>query len=105
MVSFIQPMFHLKPKPSPPREVGRDTAGQDVDSSATIMTSGWCRYTTSLISLIRSMASRFSRPPKRLVTHSPSCLLYTSDAADEEDSVDLGGRRIIKKKKKNNRQT
>ena len=26
-----------------------------------------------------------------------SCLLYTSDAADEEDSVDLGGRRIIKK--------
>src|SRR5665648_1099172 len=24
------------------------------------------------------------------------CLLYTSDAADEEDSVDLGGRRIIK---------
>src|SRR5674536_53818 len=28
------------------------------------------------------------------------CLLYTSDAADEEDSVDLGCRRIIKKKKK-----
>src|SRR5665648_1280736 len=25
-----------------------------------------------------------------------NCLLYTSDAADEEDSVDLGGRRIIK---------
>ena len=24
-----------------------------------------------------------------------NCLLYTSDAADEEDSVDLGGRRII----------
>eukprot|EP00656_Telonema_subtile_P021850 TRINITY_DN22896_c0_g1_i1.p1 TRINITY_DN22896_c0_g1~~TRINITY_DN22896_c0_g1_i1.p1 ORF type:complete len:115 (+),score=19.53 TRINITY_DN22896_c0_g1_i1:220-564(+) len=28
-----------------------------------------------------------------------SCLLYTSDAADEEDSVDLGGRRLMKKKK------
>ena len=28
------------------------------------------------------------------------CLLYTSDAADEEDSVDLGGSWIIKKKKK-----
>ena len=27
-----------------------------------------------------------------------SCLLYTSDAADELDGVDLGGRRIIKKK-------
>ena len=28
------------------------------------------------------------------------CLLYTSDAADERSSVDLGGRRIIKKKKR-----
>ena len=27
------------------------------------------------------------------------CLLYTSDAADERSSVDLGGRRIIQKKK------
>src|SRR5665648_1249415 len=27
------------------------------------------------------------------------CLLYTSDAADEEDSVDLGGRRIVTKYK------
>src|SRR5659263_634302 len=29
-----------------------------------------------------------------------SCLLYTSDAADDLLCVDLGGRRIIKKKKK-----
>ena len=28
-----------------------------------------------------------------------TCLLYTSDAADERSSVDLGGRRIIKKKR------
>eukprot|EP00828_Plagiopyla_frontata_P048002 TRINITY_DN9054_c0_g1_i2.p1 TRINITY_DN9054_c0_g1~~TRINITY_DN9054_c0_g1_i2.p1 ORF type:complete len:103 (-),score=7.36 TRINITY_DN9054_c0_g1_i2:54-362(-) len=27
------------------------------------------------------------------------CLLYTSDAADEEDSVDFGGRLILQKKK------
>ena len=35
-----------------------------------------------------------------------TCLLYTSDAADERSSVDLGGRRIIKtktKKQKRNR--
>ena len=32
-----------------------------------------------------------------------SCLLYTSDAADERSSVDLGGRRIIKKKTTNKR--
>ena len=31
------------------------------------------------------------------------CLLYTSDAADERSSVDLGGRRIIKKKKEANK--
>ena len=31
--------------------------------------------------------------PKDLI-----CLLYTSDAADERSSVDLGGRRIIKQK-------
>ena len=30
--------------------------------------------------------------------HHIGCLLYTSDAADERSSVDLGGRRIIKKK-------
>ena len=28
------------------------------------------------------------------------CLLYTSDAADEEDSVDICGRRLNKKNKK-----
>ena len=33
------------------------------------------------------------------------CLLYTSDAADERSSVDLGGRRIIKKKKKSRKST
>ena len=36
----------------------------------------------------------------KTVVHSQRlrCLLYTSDAADERSSVDLGGRRIIKKK-------
>ena len=33
------------------------------------------------------------------------CLLYTSDAADEEDSGGLGGRRITKKKKRNRGRT
>ena len=35
---------------------------------------------------------------KRSYKESYSCLLYTSDAADEGLGVDLGGRRIIKKK-------
>ena len=33
-----------------------------------------------------------------VLTITTACLLYTSDAADERSSVDLGGRRIIKKK-------
>ena len=36
---------------------------------------------------------------KKLDHKNNTCLLYTSDAADERSSVDLGGRRIIKKKK------
>ena len=38
------------------------------------------------------------RRSQRAETLSGGCLLYTSDAADERSSVDLGGRRIIKKK-------
>ena len=45
--------------------------------------------------------SRLVRSPKfPSNTHRRPCLLYTSDAADERSSVDLGGRRIIKKKNK-----
>ena len=41
------------------------------------------------------------RPPvNTAIARMAACLLYTSDAADERSSVDLGGRRIIKKKKK-----
>ena len=38
------------------------------------------------------------------MAQSAGCLLYTSDAADERSSVDLGGRRIIKKKKQRHQQ-
>ena len=40
------------------------------------------------------------RNTHELLHYNYSCLLYTSDAADERSSVDLGGRRIIKKKTK-----
>src|SRR5678810_11319 len=40
-----------------------------------------------------SFLDKKSGRPKYLVCN---CLLYTSDAADERSSVDLGGRRIIK---------
>ena len=46
---------------------------------------------------VRLAASHRSLEIALLLFH--VCLLYTSDAADERSSVDLGGRRIIKKKK------
>eukprot|EP00658_Telonema_sp_P-2_P068667 TRINITY_DN57629_c0_g1_i1.p1 TRINITY_DN57629_c0_g1~~TRINITY_DN57629_c0_g1_i1.p1 ORF type:complete len:137 (-),score=6.45 TRINITY_DN57629_c0_g1_i1:2-412(-) len=44
-----------------------------------------------------SRESLLSSPSRSasIASRSTPCLLYTSDAADEEDSVDLGGCRII----------
>src|SRR5664280_984138 len=44
---------------------------------------------------LRAMPYDWLPPYFRNQIDLPCCLLYTSDAADEEDSVDLGGRRII----------
>src|SRR5665811_1882498 len=80
--------------------------------------SRWLSGSTRLVSL----TSESRKPDSLLVTHLPSiryltgfsgsagcalmtprlnlfftCLLYTSDAADDLTRVDLGGRRIIKK--------
>src|SRR4029453_14089651 len=71
-VSCIQPMFHLNPKPSPPRSTGRDTLGQAVDSPATATPSGGPRQPTGLKSLRNRTASRSSLPPYSFGTHSPS---------------------------------
>ena len=46
--------------------------------------------------LLGSVSATAQTAPK--YGHTNLCLLYTSDAADERSSVDLGGRRIIKKK-------
>src|SRR5678816_4840484 len=43
----------------------------------------------------------FWKEARKVKNENKGCLLYTSDAADERSSVDLGGRRIIKKKKTN----
>ena len=60
----------------------------------------------SIFFWIMRATPRLSQAPDELGASSTAfwrkisaCLLYTSDAADERSSVDLGGRRIIKKKK------
>ena len=45
----------------------------------------------------------FTFKSKAFLTLYYGCLLYTSDAADERSSVDLGGRRIFKKKTNKNK--
>jgi hypothetical protein len=70
-VSFIQPMFHLWLKPRPPYSMGWVTFGQAVLSSA--ITIAGCFLADQGVGLRRkSIASRFSRPPKRLGTHWPA---------------------------------
>eukprot|EP00658_Telonema_sp_P-2_P048202 TRINITY_DN36683_c0_g1_i1.p1 TRINITY_DN36683_c0_g1~~TRINITY_DN36683_c0_g1_i1.p1 ORF type:complete len:168 (-),score=30.12 TRINITY_DN36683_c0_g1_i1:71-574(-) len=61
--------------------------------------------TTSPTDRRRSPSGKKSDRRRRRTPTSPTpCLLYTSDAADEEDSVDLGGCRSIKKKKKDKKE-
>eukprot|EP00658_Telonema_sp_P-2_P069487 TRINITY_DN5875_c0_g1_i1.p1 TRINITY_DN5875_c0_g1~~TRINITY_DN5875_c0_g1_i1.p1 ORF type:complete len:263 (+),score=49.41 TRINITY_DN5875_c0_g1_i1:56-844(+) len=50
-----------------------------------------------------NMSERLHQLAEASLTVVTACLLYTSDAADEEDSVDLGGRRIIEKKENQDR--
>ena len=59
----------------------------------------WC-FASLVVAVIntRSPASASSSARANIRLLLPPCLLYTSDAADERSSVDLGGRRIIKKK-------
>ena len=60
----------------------------------------FCRTTNSGSSANLLALSALTSPQLGARALKPGdCLLYTSDAADERSSVDLGGRRIIKKKK------
>ena len=51
------------------------------------------------LAALRSARERVGLTQTEVALRLDACLLYTSDAADERSSVDLGGRRIIKKKK------
>ena len=72
----------------------RMIVGQEVPDDGTLTVG-------STVKLAYVDQSRDDLAPNKSVWEEISdCLLYTSDAADERSSVDLGGRRIIKKKKK-----
>ena len=52
--------------------MGRDTIGQEVDSSAIVCTSGKAEYTAVLKRCNKLIAFRFSRPPFSFGIHSPA---------------------------------
>ena len=52
----------------------------------------------TLVNTYRNLTN--SRDRDGSVNDTSICLLYTSDAADEEDRGEIGGRRVIKKKRK-----
>ena len=52
----------------------------------------------SLATLAGQVGLVFANPFNQITGARFTCLLYTSDAADERSRVDLGGRRIIKKR-------
>ena len=60
----------------------------------------WPELGIQLVELLQVNSPQLEGPDAGRVGDVGVCLLYTSDAADERSSVDLGGRRIIKKKKR-----
>ena len=63
----------------------RDSSSSEPVTGSVLNYSGLIEYRISIIA--------------QLILVSNTCLLYTSDAADDLLCVDLGGRRIINKKK------
>eukprot|EP00658_Telonema_sp_P-2_P080200 TRINITY_DN7934_c0_g1_i2.p1 TRINITY_DN7934_c0_g1~~TRINITY_DN7934_c0_g1_i2.p1 ORF type:complete len:300 (+),score=86.23 TRINITY_DN7934_c0_g1_i2:73-900(+) len=86
------PSADPKPQPPPPAAPAPPAPAADPSSRSQF------KMPLSHIQIRSHQFLKDSQDTAALLT---TCLLYTSDAADEEDSVDLGGRRIIKKKKKN----
>ena len=62
-----------------------------------------CRFGIGAVALVGVAFDHRAGIHQHPVARFVGCLLYTSDAADERSSVDLGGRRIIKKKKSRDR--
>eukprot|EP00656_Telonema_subtile_P022640 TRINITY_DN23845_c0_g1_i2.p2 TRINITY_DN23845_c0_g1~~TRINITY_DN23845_c0_g1_i2.p2 ORF type:complete len:111 (-),score=23.34 TRINITY_DN23845_c0_g1_i2:26-358(-) len=70
-------------------------ANSDKPKHVVYFTAAWCGPCQMVAPQIEELSEKYAAEADIL-----NCLLYTSDAADEEDSGDLGGRRLFRKKKK-----
>src|SRR5665811_2610271 len=75
------------------------SAGVDNETRATAVSGAPCKAKREAFQILLAKFLPISIRSE-LKRTSCTCLLYTSDAADDLTRVDLGGRRIIKKKKK-----
>ena len=80
-------MFHLKPKPSPPRYVGRETPGQAVDSSAVEITPGLARV-QRLVQLLEERDRVEVLVPAEHVRHPLAGLARVVEVEHRGDGVD-----------------
>src|SRR5678809_1777378 len=74
--------------------------GEHITPSLSTVAQQTIRMGKSALNLLVDIMEKKEQHIKQKIVLDPLliCLLYTSDAADERSSVDLGGRRIIKKK-------
>ena len=78
-----------------------ERATQAATSPARRLTSRPARWSAAVAAAAAGTAALLVLPGGATPAYAvDTCLLYTSDAADERSSGDLGGRRIIKKKNK-----
>src|SRR5664279_1191719 len=96
-----KPLIMLKnvvlPAPLGPMTARSSPGSTVIDISSTAIRLPKCLQTLSTRNRLMTRAFAGRRREARGERTAPraqtTCLLYTSDAADEEDSVDLGGRR------------
>src|SRR5664280_3513257 len=89
-VQGMLPVVHWEPQPLRVAGPMQTTpcARKQVSGSA----SNWCGRLNSVMLRLVGLDFLREHSSHKAISGASTCLLYTSDAADEEDSVDLGGR-------------
>src|SRR5678815_2534328 len=98
---YVDDIFAAVPNATNPQNILNfiNTIHTDIQYTMETATNNTIPFLDTLIITDHNTKPSFTVYRKPTSNPTYICLLYTSDAADERSSVDLGGRRIIKKKK------